>query len=377
MKSVNRPHSVDTESLPWGRVVAFLRLQEMLSCRLVSTIVASRIDEELLPSDCTSWLRKEFRDRNLFLIPGNVDRKWMDASHDDADVFLNYFKSSNKQSPLDSLVRCLRVCKSIPKEAAVVFSGKFGRHILPLPIDDVRHVPCGRGKQNCETCRFKIPRKPRSSTQKESKLDSVLQIAVSPREILVLDEYFVKCAPNLPRDLICPLCRVTERRTLLLTEMSYPVPQEAAQGALKNMLTYTPSLEPQRKRARTDHPPCFPPLVPELLIPGHTAPSVDGDDSDEESVQHEDFKHALAIHCTNCREFGVFAPAGLCRGMVASRVDCLGKTRIDCSGGILCRTQCFYPSCMHAASCRDCGAQSDTRCCPDCFRHEEALRWHA
>ncbi|GAX23552.1 hypothetical protein FisN_14Hh271 [Fistulifera solaris] len=373
MDPVQRPPSLDTESLPWGRVVAFLQLPEMLSCRLVSTGVASRIHEELLPSDCSLWLHREFRDRNLFFIPGNVDRNWMDACHDDPDVFLNYFVSSNAQSPLDSLLRCLRVCKSIPKEVAVVFSGKFGRHILS--IDDVRHVPCGRGKQNCETCRFKIPRKPRP-TQKESKLDSVLQIAVSSREILVLDEYFVKCVPNLPRDLICPLCRVTERRTLLLTEMSYPVPEEAAQGALKNMLTFTPSLEPQRKRARTHHPPRFPPLVPDLIIPGQTAPPV-GDDSDEESIQHEDFKHALAIHCTNCRGFGIFAPAGLCRGVVASRVDCLGKTRIDCAGGILCRTQCSYPSCMHAASCRDCGAQSDMRCCPDCFRHEEALQWHA
>ncbi len=376
MKSVKRPHSFDTESIPWGQVVAFLCLQEMLSCRLVSTSVASRIHEELLPSDCISWLQTEFRNRNLFFIPGNVDRTWMDAGHDDPDVLLSYFAASNTKSPLDSLLRCLRVCKCIPKEAAVVFSGKFGRHILPLPIDDVRHVPCGRGKKNCETCRFKIPRKPRP-TQEESKLDSVLQIAVSSREILVLNEYFVKCVPNIPRDLICPLCRVTDRRTLLLTEMSYPVPEEAAQGALKNMLTFTHSLEPQHKRARTDHPPRFPPMVPDLFVPGHTPPIEHGDESGEESVQHEDFKHALAIHCTNCREFGIFAPAGLCRGVVASRVDCLGKNRVDCAGGILCRTQCSYPSCMHAVSCRDCGAQSDTRCCPDCLRHEEALRWHA
>lgn len=372
MKTV---HPFDTESIPWGRVVAFLRLQEMLSCRLVSTGVASRIHEELLPSDCVSWLQEELRERNLFFIPGNVDTNWMEACNDAPDLLLHYFASSRNQSPFDSLTRCLRVCKCIPKEAAVAFSGKFGRHIQPLPEEEVRHVPCGRGKPKCETCRFKIPRKRRPGDGEECKLDSVLQIVVSSREVLVLDQYFVKCVPNMPRDLICPLCRVTERRTLLLTEMSYPVPEETAQGALRNMLTFTPLLEPQRKRPRINQRSRFPPMEPDLYIPGNTPPISNGDD---ESVQHEDFKHAIAIHCTNCREFGIFGPAGLCRGVSATRVECLGKVRVEGAGAILCRRRCSYPSCMHAVACLDCSnKETEMRPCPDCYRHEEALRWHA
>lgn len=389
MKDV--PSSFDAESIPWGRVVSFLRLPEMLSCRLVSSSIATRIHEELLPSDCVLWLEEEFRERNLFFIPGNIDTQWKEACNDDRGVFLRHFfhhpSSSREQSPLDALVRCLRVCQYIPKEAAVVFSGKYGRHIQPLPVaEQKRHVPCGKGKQNCETCRFQIPRKQRIE-ETQSKLDAVLQIVVNPRQVVVLDEYFVKCVPNMPRDLICPMCRVTERRTLLLTEMSYAVPEEAAQGAWKNMLTFTPLLEPQRKRPRTDQWPArFPPMEPDLYIPGNTPPMIrnvrdddDGDDdSIEESVHHEDYKHAIAIHCTNCREFGILGPAGLCRGVVASRVECLGKTRVECSGGLLCRRRCSYPSCMHAASCLYCGnPDSQMRCCPDCYRHEEALRWHA
>lgn len=52
-------------------------------------------------------------------------------------------------------------------------------------------------------------------------LDDYHQIENSRGEFLRLDMYVKKCIPNLPKDLTCPVCRVTDRRTLQLTEVTY------------------------------------------------------------------------------------------------------------------------------------------------------------
>lgn len=388
--SLRRAHleGNDSETLPWGRIVSFLKLRDMLSVRLVSNTVAGSIHDEVLPDDCTRWLGEALRDRSLFMIPGRVDKNWKEATNSESESIIMLL-SNQDQAPLDSLLRCLRVCKYIPKEAAVGFSGKYGRHLMPLTVEAQVNFyePCRRGKKHCPSCRLKIPRKPRrrryadddnGSDEEEDgsprRLDEVLQIAVNAREVLDLDRHYVKCVPNLPRDLTCPLCRVSDQRTLLLTEMTYKTGEETAQGALRNMLTYTPCFEPPDKKTRLEETARnFPPLhQPAFYIPGQ----------ESALLPYSEYKHAIAIHCAACQNFGILGPAGLCFGPRQIGDGCGGKLALGdaCGstvGAMLCRRKCRLPSCIHALACGSCRQECDPECCPGCYNHEQALQWHA
>ena len=241
--------------------------------------------------------------------------------------------------------------------------------------------PCQKGKKQCASCRLKIPRKPRrrehadendesnddSGDEEEPlpRLDDVLQIAVNRHEVLDLDHYYPKCVPNLPRDLVCPLCRVDDHRTLLLTEMTYSTPDETAQGAMRNLLTFTPRLDRVAN--------AFPPLSSCFFVPGLNSGT---------RLPVTDFKHALAIHCTHCRNFGMLAPAGLCFGPRHVGDGCGGKLPIGdaCGspvGGILCRRTCRLALCLHALACGLCRVETNPAYCPECYNHDQLLLWHA
>lgn len=163
-----------SELLPWGNIVSFLPLHDLLSCRLVSPLITLRIHESVLPEYCHRWWEAFLQQHNLYFISGNVDRNWKNASNktsdeigdDDAkNEIVSLFATATMTTttttttPLDCLLRCCRVGLCIPHEAGVAFSGKYGRHIVSLTeqSDIECHDPCPKGRKNCPTCRVSIP----------------------------------------------------------------------------------------------------------------------------------------------------------------------------------------------------------------------------
>jgi hypothetical protein len=204
-------------------------------------------------------------------------------------------------------------------------------------------------------------------------LDDFYQIQKSSGEHLRLDAYFNKCIPNLPSNLTCPVCRVTNQRTLQLTEVTYQsAPGTERHEHVTMPLTFTPtdqeesenrdeengtddddnvSMEDDGSSSEPEET-TFPPIYQELFIP-----------NTEEFLQPaEDCKTAISIHCGACRQFAVIAPAVAC---LNSRFPCHGKT-MDTGdpaiviGGILTRANCRVADCGCAALCRACSSLSKT-----------------
>jgi len=157
---------------------------------------------------------------------------------------------------------------------------------------------------------------------------------------LVLDTYYASCVPNLPSHLVCPRCRVRDRRTLLLSEFSYrSEPGTDRADPRVAPLTFTPAelLEDddldseaddneedgaeiehggsparcrKRKREAASSPsePFPPRQYFDAFIPREEDPA-----EPEEFIPPppSDCKWAVSIHCVSCRDFGVIAPARL------------------------------------------------------------------
>jgi hypothetical protein len=360
-------------------------------------------------------------------------------------------KTSTLSCAMDILLRYLRVMHFLPQEAAVCYSGKSGRHcrpVIPVVQEDAdaeqlknashyfptklyTYPTCHRGKRRCPTCRVKIsavpPTEQRFSDGGESgsegeqaeeeeqqevpaaaaaaaaaapqdddplpvgnqKLDDFYQIQTSSGDHLRLDAYFNKCIPNLPSDLTCPICRVTNQRTLQLTEVTYQsAPGTQRREHVTMPLTLTPNEEededeedndqkprasspssivsPKRRRLHEDpddtanfvddssseSEETFPPIYQELFIPT----------TDEFQKPAEDCKTAISIHCQGCRQFAVIAPAVAC---LNSKFPCHSKTMQSGDpaiviGGVLTRTRCRVSDCGCAALCRACSSLSKT-----------------
>jgi hypothetical protein len=151
-----------------------------------------------------------------------------------------------------------------------------------------------------------------------------------PRKRLRLDVYHNKCIPNLPSDLVCPVCRVIDRRTLMLTEISYVTEPgterrfgvgRMQQGrplvqAEIDSLTFTPAAarrspegenegigEPITTRSDRELVESFPPRYGEPFLYNHV------NHRDREADMNR--KHAISIHCEGCGSFGVLAPAAV------------------------------------------------------------------
>jgi hypothetical protein len=263
-------------------------------------------------------------------------------------------------SPFCLLLRCLRVIGHLPRQLTVAFSGKYGRHCWGLSPRAgassvvVQHSGCHRRKagRRCVTCRTQIETVPMTTTTQataaadpsESQtlpltIDLTLCIPVGapkrnrqanadqaeaedglvPKRVR-LDKYHTKCIPNVPSDLVCPCCLVADRRTLVLTEMSYKT--EAGTERISpstRSLTFTPAAAEvegekgahgdKKKRRRLDEEGCKAgsESPPELFPPMHG-----------ESFFYNlfvdpamDVKHAISLHCDGCGKFGVFSPAYL------------------------------------------------------------------
>lgn len=275
---------------------------------------------------------------------------------------------------------CMPLCgginlrKYLPMEVAVAFNGKYGRHCIPLEFSpetgqaEPRLFPaCAKGK--CSTCKLRIP----EDTDPDAKIHAYIHIPNKHGNPLDLTRFYNKCVPNLPPDLICPSCRCTDRRTLVLSTLSYPSNATSGQNTL---LTYTPrdkdeaeaensddtetedeeQEEPQPKKQRLVGPDesfAFPVIHEDLSLPTKWKPL----------ERTNGVKHAIAIHCVSCQQFGVLAPAGPC---CDARFPCHERTRqvmegkhVATIGGVFVRRKCSNQDCLHPISCEACSREVD------------------
>jgi hypothetical protein len=232
---------------------------------------------------------------------------------------------------------------------------------------------------------------------------------------LDLKQYTNQCIPNLPSDLMCPVCRCTSQRTLLLSEFSYrgdPAtsgPDELSPLGYRSctVLTLTPAAastpcadapqdEAKAKPATVDRgedvackkrpriepleevfgdktsslaSSLFPPRpYQDLAIPIQNDANETTDAAVVPLQPKPYIKHGISIHCVQCQKFAVLAPAGLCW---SSRFPCLTRfKKLDNQfaatkdkqqrqqayhvGGMLVRTACSEPNCVRPVFCHDC-----------------------
>ena len=212
---------------------------------------------------------------------------------------------------------------------------------------------------------------------------------------------------NLPPDVTCPMCRVTDRRTLILASGSYQS-DSGARTPTQHLSTFTPILDVQEEEEEE--------AVGALVRsdPEEDHPSSDEDDSDDppapeartasrverkqqqESLPQRDLKrrrtdvvkedsslsfppryndpgipmrqrpipydadgkHFLSIHCSHCEQFAILTPVTTCWNanfpchLVGSQIpnDKYGTI----VGGMLVRSQCSASDCTQATLCRAC-----------------------
>lgn len=374
-------------SLPWGMVAEFVTFDDMLNARLMCHSICEGIGDSLSSEFCAQYLSKCLTARNMYFIPRLSDWKESATQLGTEELFL-----SETNLYFDKLLRVLRVLKWLPKSMAVAFNGKYGRHCLPLKWDEDENratlqtfSPCRRGKSNCPTCRLKLRVLPlkegdqegllagtgRSLTRPSTDVHDYLEIHNKQGRQLDLHYYAPKCIPNLPNDLICPQCKVSDRRTLVLSEFSYKG-EHGNVGDRPNrvVLSWTPRFDdsdddeeeeigcssqedeenppPSPKRQKTES--CgstashFPPRFDDMAIPIRIRPI----------ALKPDCKFTTSIHCANCQEFGVFAPAGVCWNQsfrCANRKLQLPERLV---GGALVRQKCSSKDCNLPISCPSC-----------------------
>jgi hypothetical protein len=309
--------AVFAKALPM--IGSFLYLPDLLSCRCVCMEGLNQLHAGMTIEECALHLSERLQARNVVAFD-QVDN-WKNAGND-AHHVSDCLRSLNTLStnPLDALIRIMRVLNHLPENLAVLYSGKQGRHCAPChaetgALDSESYPKCPRGKKKCRTCAFAIP--PRSIADRPSlggiDIHEIHAIQKNPsdpsREPYELDlqTFYCKCVPNIPHNLICPMCRQSDRRTLLLSAFTYQAEASSARHNPGSMpVTFTPSLEQQTKRARTETI-SFPPEYIETFLP-----HMPGGTYLLSQVWRADCKHVLSIHCTSCDKFGLLAPARLC-----------------------------------------------------------------
>lgn len=362
--------------ISWECVAEFLTLQDMLASRVVCKDWNRSLEESLSPRQCAAWLSQRLLRENLYLT-GDL-RLWKDASNsnskDSIDAMARVL-AHDSASPIRTLLDTLRVVKVFPSQAAVAFSAPYGRHCIPLHWDDViegalptEYDTCQRGEQSCAACRLvgRIPRRTRFRAPTEDCIDDFYDILraesdstrpTCTNDYVELKRYYPSCTPNLPPDLICPVCRISTERTLQLTEISY-VSTEESSGWNEVQLSLTPVRDtvPQTTRQRQNDS-----WRDQLYAADSFPPAPYRDVSipiDHPPPRASNSKHCLAIHCDHCRQFGVLAPVAVCgQGQFHCQdrlryVD-FGKDR-SLTGAVFVRQQCSHPDCNRPTLCHRC-----------------------
>ena len=413
--------------LPWGIIAESLELQEVLQTRLTCHSLCEALAEQVSPVTCSRHIARVLVQRNLYVIPNVLlSLDWVTETTRDSEeaiVHMLMLASASAEEgggALDSLLRMIKVMKYLPKQAAVAFNGKHGRHLLPLQWDEEKkcsnflsHEPCQR--KSCVTCKFRIPvnRAAAAATSDDddgrrrnnNNIDDHLEFR-KPKGPIDLHSYHTTCVPNLPRDLHCPMCRTTDQRTLVLSEVAYRSDSRPVNRPDKVLLTWTPHQEqaangnsssdddddddnddddddddasdhsfvvvrhdePSPKRRKTDKDDqvlLFPPLYDDMAIPSTTQPI----------RLKADCKHAISIHCSHCGEFGVIGPAAVCWNPdfpCHERGHNLSSDKYQTVvGGVLVRSKCSSTSTSSSSS--SASSPGDDNCqrstlCESCTR---------
>jgi hypothetical protein len=372
-------------SWPWETIAGFCTFDEILNARLVCHSFCEGIGDGLSSEFCAQYLSYCLTERNIYFIPRLSDWKKTATQLDTEELFV-----SETRLYLDKLLRVLRVLKYLPKSMAVAFNGKYGRHCLPLTWDEQEQKatiqtfsPCPRGKSSCPTCRLKLKVEPMAGEDEEASVATTRRTPIMPTndvhdylEIhnkqgrqIDLHCYSSKCIPNLPGDLICPQCKVCDRRTLVLSEFSYKS-EPGSVGGRPNcvVLSWTPRIDdddgddgssheeaqgpPTRKRQKTEQvensAPSVATMFDDMAIPTRVHPI----------AFKPDCKFTTSIHCTNCQKFGIFAPAGVCWNRIFCCAERKRQLPDKLMGGVLVRQKCSREDCNLPISCPQCAHNS-------------------
>lgn len=358
---------VDAEMFPWEIIAEFSDIDDVLNLRLVSRALAESMSQ-LSPYTCASFLQARLIALQLSLVTNKTWKK-------PCDDYVAFLTQPPDTSPLDTLLRTLRTLRYLPMEMAIAYSGKYGRHAIPLKLnwetktlESTSFPECRR--PNCATCRFRIPH------DSDGNSDVYNYITIRQKDHRFdLTKFYPKCIPNLPADLCCPSCRSSRERTLVLSMLSYK-----SAGLDKLSLTFTPYNEddfseaegdvgdsseddeevqdrssPNQKRARYDDDVvlpdssfAFPHIHDDCSLPHRDEFTPPGD--------NDNGKFAISLHCTSCEEFGIVAPANPCMMEMfachhaTTSMDFAGRQ--STVGVVLVRSRCH--SCDQATLCRSC-----------------------
>lgn len=157
----SRPSTSLVDRIPWDLAVTFLPLEDALSCRAVCRAWHAILHERIMFTDCIRWLRDALWERNLYAMDDVRRRRWKRASQFEESILLPFLRPSPTAAsapkptaprtsaegaatgtggPLGCLLRAFRVLRHLPAEAAVMYSGKYGRHCLPINPNAIHHA---------------------------------------------------------------------------------------------------------------------------------------------------------------------------------------------------------------------------------------------
>lgn len=343
-------------SLPWEMILGFCTLDEILSVRSVSKDLSAVVTSAISSDYCSHFLQEYLKKQNVYYIPHL--RHWKTSATQD-ELQGIFSKEESKDLYLKRLLGVLRVIKYLPMSTVVAFDANLGRHCLPVRWNATTNnsevvtfaSPSQRnaGRASCP------PRKGEPLTSPKTPTNNIynhLELQSENGHPIDLQSYSSTCVPSMPDDLICPACREAEYRTLVLSEFSYRCePGSVDERPNRVQLSWTPLIEgcignikKKRRVEIEDSSNSFPPMMEDMAIPIRSHPL----------PLQRDCKFAISIHCTKCKEFGVFGPAAVCWSQsfcCAERGRTIGEKTL---GGVLVRQRCSCAQCYRPVSCPQC-----------------------
>lgn len=321
----------------------FLTFPEALQMRTLGRRLRELVDECLTEDQCAIFLERKLQRENVYLFDDT--REWKEATQNNRNTMKKVirptvFPKSNDLFPFHSLLNVVKVMNALPMEAAIGYSSRYGRVVIPHE-EHIRcmiaegeeeprfhgrvYGPCPCPKDDeCQGCKLidNIPvRQDLVSTEGRVHDEgySVDDFYTCSRTTdggkgvnVELKKYYPVCVPNVPSNLQCPVCRVSSRRTLFLTEVSYQS-SETCRDYRFTQLAFTPrpTEEDGSKRPRRED------TWRDRLFPTKHAypPPPYREDCVHKNVPLEhtaDKKTCISIHCENCKQFGLLAPAVPC-----------------------------------------------------------------
>jgi len=373
--------------LPWGVVTDFLGLKDVLNVRAVCMGWKLGIEDGLSIDWCEMHLSRALIRRNCVLVPPTgisvLDVSWNKGATQEKlrSLFIQHQLHKHEEEITTNTVLetnhwnqfllCSKVMKCIPQSLTVAFSKDDGR--LCIPASQNHSLKCQPMICSTTSCPLRL------NTTKDFRCTTHTDSTVNERcGKKDWSQNLTKCHDSslIPGDIVCPNCRT--EKSLVLGDFSYKsTPDYSTLRLLHDILTFTPCQEasyyptgvsensenvpvdtniisstgrpPKKPKLNNiDSEVPFPPRYVEMALPTREEPI----------PMPTDAKFGISIHCTNCRDFAIMAPAAVCwhsdfvcqkRGQVAY-ID--GKEIT--LGGVLVRSKCSAPNCQKATSCPDC-----------------------